>query len=84
MEIFRSHAAEVRGEEQKGAGVLASLGQTVLDTKASRLARAFFEKHGYHALALEAVMRGGVEIPRFHMRKVLPDAAFTNPIRTHP
>lgn len=66
--------------EQRAAG----LGQSVLDTKASLLARPFFEKHGFHALALETVTRGGVAIPRFHMRKVLPDAAFTNPIRTNP
>jgi GNAT superfamily N-acetyltransferase/adenylate kinase family enzyme len=50
-----------------------SCGQIVLDTKASLLARPFFEKHGYQALGREVVTREGVEIPRIPMRKLLPD-----------
>jgi GNAT superfamily N-acetyltransferase/adenylate kinase family enzyme len=50
-----------------------SLGQVILDTKASLLARPFFEKHGYQALGREVVTREGVAIPRFPMRKLLPD-----------
>jgi adenylate kinase family enzyme/GNAT superfamily N-acetyltransferase len=49
-----------------------SLGHIILDTKASLLSRPFFEKHGYHALELETVTRGGVAIPRMPMRKLLP------------
>jgi adenylate kinase family enzyme/GNAT superfamily N-acetyltransferase len=50
-----------------------SLGQVILDTKASLLARPFFETHGYHALGRETVTRGGVTIPRIPMRKLLRD-----------
>jgi adenylate kinase family enzyme/GNAT superfamily N-acetyltransferase len=52
-----------------------SCGQIVLDTKASLLAKPFFEKRGYHALGLETVTRGGVDIPRVPMRRLLPDPA---------
>jgi GNAT superfamily N-acetyltransferase len=52
-----------------------SLGQIVLDTKASLLARPFFGKHGYHALGRELVIREGVAIPRVPMRKLLPHPA---------
>ncbi len=87
-QLFPSDVVEMMycdpGHSQGGIGgrLLAALedrarscGQIVLDTKASLLARPFFEKHGYQALGREVVTRGGVEIPRIPMRKLLPNPA---------
>lgn len=46
-------------------------GQILLETRASLLARGFFEKHGFARIRSETVDRGGVAIPRCVMRKCL-------------
>lgn len=46
-------------------------GVIVLDVKASIVARPFFERHGYHVIEQECVMRCGVSLSRYHMEKNL-------------
>ena len=51
--------------QARAAGVVS------MHTEASRISRAFFEKHGFSVAEVERVVRLGVEFERFKMRKML-------------
>jgi putative acetyltransferase len=52
-------------EHARAAGV------EILSTEASRIARPFFEKQGFHVVEREVVERHGVHLDRFRMEKRL-------------
>lgn len=47
------------------------LGLSQMETEASHLARRFFEKRGWHVVARQSVIREGVAIENFRMKKDL-------------
>jgi putative acetyltransferase len=47
------------------------LGASVLTTEASRMARPFFERQGWAVMAEQTVVKRGVELTNYKMRKAL-------------
>ena len=54
-------------------------GVTRLYTEASRVARPFFARQGFHQEAAESVLRNGVTLPRFRMVKAIAAASPARP-----
>ncbi|MGC6487210.1 MAG: GNAT family N-acetyltransferase [Planctomycetota bacterium] len=53
----------------EAAAALRERGVSRLYTEASEAARPFFERQGYAVVEREVVTRGGVELPRYRMRR---------------